>query len=83
MTLPEAMLDEAKEVLPANLPNWVIDKNARRLRNYQRQTHLLVYQGVVADATTLAVDRISISVASLSGAAYSRVFMIGGEMNCN
>ena len=57
MTLPEAMLDEAKEVLPANLPNWVIDKNARRLRIYQRQTHLLVYQGVVADATTLAVDR--------------------------
>lgn len=57
MSLFEAMLDQAKEVLPAVLPNRLIDKNARNLKIYERQTHLFVYQGVRAEAKKLAVNR--------------------------
>jgi hypothetical protein len=57
MTLPEAMLDQAKEVLPAVLPNRLIDKNARTIRIHERQTHLLVYHSVMTNAKKLAVDR--------------------------
>jgi hypothetical protein len=55
MTLPEAMLDQAREVLPGVLPNRQINKNARTLRR-DKQTHLLVYLSVMTHAKKLAVD---------------------------
>jgi len=57
MTLPEAMLDQAREVLPGVLPNLLINKKARRLRIYEKQTQLLAYRSIMTNAKTLAVDR--------------------------
>src|SRR5919204_30514 len=46
MTLTETMLDQTQEVLPAILPNRLINKNDRFLRIHEKQTHLLVYLSV-------------------------------------
>jgi hypothetical protein len=56
MTLTETMLDQTQEVLPAILPNRLINKNDRFLRIHEKQTHLLVYLSVMGDAKKLAVD---------------------------
>jgi hypothetical protein len=56
MTLLEAMLNQAREVPSWVLPNRVINKRVRFFRR-EKQTHLLVYNGVMTNGKKLAVDR--------------------------
>jgi hypothetical protein len=55
MTLPEVMLDQAREVPAWVLPNRLINKDVRFLTR-ERQTHLFIYHGVATNAKRLAAD---------------------------